>query len=379
MRPRPARAVILGLGVLLGACAPKRVACPVPSPAATPGADTVQVTFLGVGGFVVRWSGAAIMTAPLYSNPSVGEIALSEIHADRARIDALLPDVGDVRAILSGHAHYDHLMDVPYVARHKATRADLIGNDAMRKLLAPIAGELASRTPPNRLVSLQGSDPCAPAGHEVSGTRFRIRAIASEHSPQIGPGLLKGLLDIPPVSLWRGEPEDALEVLPNRVGEWPSGSVLAFVIDLLERDSDKVAFRIYYQDSPTRRPLGYPPDCLGTRPIDLAILCLGGATEFEAFPADIVEYLQPRYVLGSHWEDFFSPRDPPLPDARRTAEELRLIPGVKPGRFLRAVSRAQPVGGQASVPCPDTVTTFVKSTSGWALAPGSGAWTMPKR
>ena len=68
------------------------VTLPSPPPVHDPLADKdeVQVTFLGVGGVIVRWQGAAVMTAPLYSNPTIGEIALSEIHTDRQRIDALM-------------------------------------------------------------------------------------------------------------------------------------------------------------------------------------------------------------------------------------------------------------------------------------------------
>ena len=114
------------LAVSLVSCglAPKLCTTLVPEP--RPDKDAVQVTFLGVGGLIIRWQGSAVMAAPLYSNPTIGEIALSEIHTDRQRIDALMrEDVSDVRAIFSGHAHYDHLMDVPYVALHKAKDAEI--------------------------------------------------------------------------------------------------------------------------------------------------------------------------------------------------------------------------------------------------------------
>jgi hypothetical protein len=159
-----------------------------------------------VGGVLIRWQGASIMTAPLYSNPTIGELALSEIHVDRQRINGLMrQDVSDVAAILSGHSHYDHLMEVPFVALHKATKADIVGNDAMVKLLHPIEEDLEGRAPPNHLVSLERR-----SDYDVPGAPIRVRAVISEHSPQIGPRLISHtarligwLFPLPEVTFWR--------------------------------------------------------------------------------------------------------------------------------------------------------------------------------
>jgi hypothetical protein len=369
--PRLAAALF---AVSLAACgvAPRTCTTLVPEP--RPDRDAVQVTFLGVGGLIIRWQGAAVMAAPLYSNPTIGEIALSEIHADRQRIDALLrQDLSDVRAIVSGHSHYDHLMDVPYVALHKTKDVDIVGNNAMKKLLAPIKGSL---DPERTLVSLESP---SPPTHDVPHSRFRIRSVVSQHSPQMGPRLIGwvprvlGFFFFPGVTLWRGEDEEPAKELPVRAGTWTAGTTQAFVIELLDPD-DTVAFRIYYQDSPTTPPYGYPDWPTNSRRYDLAILCMGGATEYKAFPRDIVHYLGPAYVMGIHWENFFDPRPLPSPGATNVTEKIHYAPGVKEGKFLRAVREAQPPGGRAIVPCPDKVATFRKGPDGWHLA-GDEGWT----
>jgi len=371
----------LMLAAALAACATRPKVCKTLLAEPSYTADTVQVSFLGVGGVIVRWQGQAIMTAPLYSNPTIGELALSEIHADRQRIDGLLRrdqhDLTSVRAILSGHSHYDHLMEVPYVALHRAQDAEVIGNDSMVKLLAPIAAELS----PRPLVSLEKP----PAdGHLVPGTRFRIRSYVSQHSPQIGPHLqgktaqlLAWLFPLPDVSLWRGEDELPALRLPDRVGEWPGGTALAFVIELLQPATDEVAFRIYYQDSPTRPPYGYPPDN-STYTYNLAILCVGGATEYPRFPSDIVTHLAPRYVMGVHWEDFFNPRNLGDPVQTDVSERIHYVPGVDEKDFLKAVRASQPSGGQAIVPCPDKTTVFTRTAGTWAIRDADADWTKPK-
>jgi hypothetical protein len=341
----------------------------------------VRVGFLGVGGVIVRWQGAAIMTAPLYSNPTVAEIAFSEAHTDRQRMDSLMRhDVSEVRAILSGHSHYDHLMDVPYLALGKALKADVVGNEEMRKLLHPIEDQLSARTPPNRLVSLEREH-----RYDVPGAPIRVEAIPSEHSPQMGPRLvnktaqlLAWFVPFPEVTLWRGEHDQELDRIPERVGAWPAGTPLAFVIELLEPGTGDVAFRIYYQDSPTRKPYGYPAPATNAHRYDLAILCMGGATEFPGFPRDIVTHLDPKFVMGIHWEDFFSPRPLPLPGEVARREDLLYAPGVDEGRFVKAVRVAQKPGGRAIVPCPDAVTTFRRGGGGWEIEGDDRGWTKAK-
>jgi hypothetical protein len=249
----------------------------------------------------------------------------------------------------------------------------------MVKLLHSIADELALPPRANRLVSMQREPVYAPAG-----VPFRVKAIASEHSPQMGPTLinrtarlLSWLVPLPEVTLWRGEDEFERDELPARVGGWPAGRTLAFVIELLEPSTGAVAFRVYYQDSPTRQPYGYPervPDGY-----DLALLTMGGATEFRSFPRDIVTHLDPKFVMGIHWEDFFDPRKLPLPGEVNRRESLLLAPGVDEARFLKAVRAAQRVGGRALVPCPDKTATFVRGGSGWELAGDAAGWTAPKR
>jgi L-ascorbate metabolism protein UlaG (beta-lactamase superfamily) len=379
-------AIAAAAALFAASCSPATKTCvtlPSPPPSADPaGGDEVRVSFLGVGGVVVRWQGAAVMTAPLYSNPTVAEIALSEAHTDRQRMDALMRhDVSEVRAILSGHSHYDHLMDVPYLVREKARKADVVGNDEMRKLLHPIEGELGARTPPNRLVSLEREH-----RYDVPGAPIRVEAVPSEHSPQIGPRLvnktaqlLAWFVPFPEVTLWRGEHEHPLGRIPGRVGEWPAGTPLAFVIELLEPGTGNVAFRIYYQDSPTRRPYGYPAPATDAHRYDLAILCMGGATEFPGFPRDIVTHLDPRFVMGIHWEDFFNPRALPLPGEVDRREDLLYAPGVDEGRFVEAVQSAQKAGGRVIVPCPDEVTAFRRGGRGWEIAGHDRGWTKERK
>jgi hypothetical protein len=375
--------------------------------------DDVEVTFLGVGGFLIRWAGQSVMTPPLYSNPTIGEVALSELYPDGERIDRLLHyPVKDLKAIIVGHAHHDHAMDIPYIALKKSPDAGIYGSKTLVAILDPLVEPpLDGRNPlveveskalcriENPLVDPcpAGSNPCAAGPVKIPGRRFQIWPIASEHSAPFGPKLVKSvtpwwakLLPLPvkidPVVGWRGQLLAPATALPTRTGDWTSGTVLSYVIEMLD-DLEAPVFRIYYQDSPTRMPIGYPPPCIGK--IDLALLCIGGASEKpirDDFPGDIVQAIKPQYVIGAHWEDLFNPRVLPLPrkpGITHVDETIRPAPGARPKQFIKDVYKALETGGRVTVPCWEDVAYFVREGGGWILDMrlGSrtvGSWSTPK-
>jgi len=123
-------ALLLALAPLLatGCGTPVRELPVEPAPedglCCTRGSDALTIQYLGVGGWLFRMGETALLTAPFYSHPGTVEVGFWRISMDTARVDSLLPPVDDVRAILVGHAHYDHLMDVPYIARVRAPDAE---------------------------------------------------------------------------------------------------------------------------------------------------------------------------------------------------------------------------------------------------------------
>ena len=106
------RGMLLSLLIALAGCAQ--------NPADLPLWQERQVAppslqYLGVGGYLLRWQDEALLFAPSFSNPAtLGQPPLV-VKADNARIDELMPRADDVSMLLVGHAHYDHLMDVPRI------------------------------------------------------------------------------------------------------------------------------------------------------------------------------------------------------------------------------------------------------------------------
>ncbi|HWB79872.1 MAG TPA: hypothetical protein VG755_33135 [Nannocystaceae bacterium] len=280
--------------------------------------ETLEVRFLGVGGFALRHGEDLVLTAPLYSNPGVLEVQFGSIAPDPARIDAFLDPmfVQDAAAILSGHAHYDHLLDVPYVWS-KTDHALVLANADAAKLLE------AEGMPADAIVALDDPelawvdsrncpdpDPCTglPAGNEgawleLPQSHVRVRALCSSHPAQVF-GVIhfgEGCVD--------GEPTEP----PPSAGDWKEGQTLAYLIDFLDPRSGAPIFRVYAQDAPTDAPIGHPvPELLDEKRVDLALLNVGSWENVTDHPGAIISAMQPRYVIGGHWEDFFRPQDEPL-------------------------------------------------------------------
>ena len=296
--------------------------------AAAPGALRVQA--LGVQGFVLTYDGEAVMTAPLFTRQNGVDVALNApIASDVPAIESGLADVdvASIRAIVSGHAHYDHLMDLVHVMGALAPTAPLYANRTARHVLAAVAPDRdASCTSPaptatierTRIVALD--DPLAshvdytncpdqlPVGApmagswvSVPGSHVRLMPICTTHPAQIG------TMHFAPGSIDTDQCD-----LPAPASGWLEGQTMGFVIDFLDAGGAPV-FRVYYQDAPATRPIGeVPAAILAERRVDLAILCAGSNDAVEGQPTDILANVSPRFAISGHWENFFIPRDAPI-------------------------------------------------------------------
>lgn len=316
--------------------------------------DQVTLTYLGVSGFLIEARGRALLTAPSFTNPSLDSVTPTWLRFFRGRapvlapnrrlIERLLPAAADnASMILVGHGHYDHLLDVPYVARSRARNAVIYGGPSVRHTLM---GDSALRASPDRVVAIRGND---------VGTRdrvgrwftspdrtFRVMALHADHAPTVnvfkwGAMFANGTLD------------SDLTELPRRAEDWKLGEPYAYLIDVLGQDGTTPIFRIYYQDAPNTAPLGFPPRALGGRGVDLAILCVATAQNVDpTSPDSLLMVMQPRYVIASHWESFFQPQTLPL----------RLNPASDVDDFNRSLMNYLPSDARWWMPKPRTTLRF---------------------
>lgn len=340
---------MISLGVLLAVACSRTEgpssSSPTPEPTATAGppARELSVTFLGVGGFRFAAGDDAVLTAPLFTNPSMFDVTVGEIHSRHDLVDQFLGDASTTKAILSGHAHYDHLMDVPYVWT-KTGGAMIYGNTSAKHLLAGFAPDpapgcaappanapwaivprenvIALDDPANDVVDYRmcaGLETCSGthasegAWVHVPNSHVRIRALCSSHPDQVvvvhfGEGCVDADVCSPPV----------------KAPDWKEGSTLAYLIDFLHPDTGLPEHRVYYQDAPFDAPISHAhPDLLAEKAIDLAIVNGGNAEQVPDHPTPILTALQPRFAILGHWENFFRPQDQPIePLPMLNTEEL---------------------------------------------------------
>jgi len=304
---------------------PDATTSPSPDAPSTIDRTPVEVDALGVQGFMLRRGHDVVLTAPLFTRQSAIDVTFNvPLVSDTAAIDAKLAGepLADLRAIVTGHAHYDHFMDVPHVLE-RAPQAAVYTNLTGRHMLAALAPDRptctnAPQSPSiarDRVVALDDAlasyvdyTNCPdqrPWGAPLEGqwlyvpnSNVRIMAFCSSHPAQIGP-----------YHFGAGSIDQDQCTLPVAASGWLEGQTLALVIDFLD-DHREPVFRVFYQDAPTNPPIGHvTPPVLAGKAVDLALLCVGSADAVEDHPTNILANITPRFALSGHWEDFFQPLD----------------------------------------------------------------------
>ncbi len=306
-----------------------------PVHAGPPPVGHADVQFLGVAGFIFRYAGETLMTAPMLSNPPLRAlIPFRELEADHDAIDRFLPPVADVQAILVGHAHYDHLLDVPYIARRHAPAAVVYGSRTM-------VHTIASALPAERLkaVDILAAIPGRP-GVWIHNKRRNVRwmAIRAAHAPHIGR-----------LTLLKGGYERDLPRLPRTAIGYREGQTYAWLIDFLD-EIGTPRLRIYYQDSASG-----PPDAMlpklpakDERRVDIAIVGVASFKNVPGHPQELIRHLNARHYVFSHWDNFLVPPDAPL----------EVLPGTDLQEFVRRVGEALPEDADWRFPKPFSVQRF---------------------
>ncbi len=301
---------------------------PAPAVAVAP-PPPLRIRFLGVDGFLIEAGDDAVLSAPLFTRPSMIEASTGiPITSDATLVASRLPSsaLAHVSAVLAGHAHYDHLLDVPAVLG-LAPSATLYSNVSARNVLAAYAPDRAAKcagtsapsTPIARSRVVAVDDPAAstvdytncpekrPAGAPMQGTwikvpgaHVRVLAVCSDHPDQIGP-----------IHYGAGDVDDEQCTPPTNMNDWREGRTVAYLVDFLDPKTDAPIYRVFYQDAPADTPVGHVPAAfLADKRVDVALMCVGTYDHVDdASPAKALTALGPRFALGGHWEDFFGSLD----------------------------------------------------------------------
>jgi len=289
------------------------------------GSDTASLTYLGSGGFLLERDDDAILTAPFFTNPGIGRVVFGlplrpDVKRIRAGVDAYLQGVEAVDAILAGHSHYDHLLDIPYILEEQVREGTIYGNQTMLHLLAPAV-------PPDRMEAVNDR-----ACQWIPiGDHGQVMPLESGHAAHfLG------------IKLFKGKLTEDRKRLPRSAYGWKEGQSYAFLIDL-GRD-----FRVHYQDAASRPPQGFPPDTASGRRVDVAIVTVASFSQTKRYPDEIIKKLNPRHVVLGHWEDFF--RDPTKPP--------KVVRGTKLKNFVKRLEAVLSDDASWTLPKPGVILEF---------------------
>jgi L-ascorbate metabolism protein UlaG (beta-lactamase superfamily) len=262
----------------------------------------IRVRWLGTAGFSIEHEGHVVLIDPYLTRASLGRCLRGGLHSD---LTLLARHVPRADAIIAGHTHFDHVLDVPALAL--ATGATVYGSRSCVHLCR------ASGLPEGQVVDVQHGLAREPFRVEVGP--FDLRFVPSVHS-----SLLLGRIPLP------GDISDCDQV-PLGTRQYRCGAV--FGVDV--RVAGK---RIYHLGS---------ADLLDGIPqpgVDLLLMCVAGWTSTERFCARAMSAFRPGAVLLSHWDDFFSP----------LALGARVLPAMKMPRLVEGLTAIDPSVRVGTVP-----------------------------
>ncbi|CAK9889873.1 MULTISPECIES: MBL fold metallo-hydrolase [Pseudomonas] len=305
-----------------------------------------KLQYLGVGGWLIHWRGEGVLLAPSFSNPGglgIGGLPPLRVKANPQRIDTFMPPATDVKMLLVGHAHYDHLLDVPRVMHIHTPKATVYGSQTVGHILH--AGNIDAK----RIRALGEGDIANPYLPTARGTWFYSNGQSARDGtrPQgKTPGMIRAMAlrsehagHAFGINFIQGQYDDDLDTLPQGLFGWRLGEVtLAWLIDLLD-ENGKPVYRIHYQDSAASPPLGFPPLIADGKRIDVEILCAASWDQVRNYPAALLRVTRPRTLVLGHWENFFAsdPRKPartiPLQDYQGLLNQLSHYTPVIPEPF----------------------------------------------
>jgi L-ascorbate metabolism protein UlaG (beta-lactamase superfamily) len=260
----------------------------------TGGAEgAVKVRWLGTAGFAIEHAGTVVLIDPYLTRASLAACVVAPLRPDLLAIDRWAPRAD---AIVVGHTHFDHALDVPAIARR--TGAMVFGSRSAALLCR------ASGVAEARIRDVERAPGAQPVVAEVGP--FRLRFIPSAHSR-----FMLGRVPFP------GEIADCDDV-PLRAERYKCGAVFAVEIEVAGRTivhlgSAELAAPAFARKEP-----------------DLVLLCTAGWQSSGDLPERVTRALSPRAILLSHWDDFFRPLDRPA----------RALPAMAAGKLVDRLARA---------------------------------------
>ncbi|MFB8085908.1 MBL fold metallo-hydrolase [Streptomyces sp. NPDC055992] len=275
-------------------------------------AGSTSFRWLGTSGWRIDVDGRTVLFDPYITRFKTG-LFCGEFKADTKLTSdpELIKDrIGHPEVVLVSHSHWDHISDVPHIA--KSTGARIIGTETTFHLL------VAFGVDPGQISVVKGGEILDFAG-------ITIEVVSSRHSRNKNYSYFApGTLHAPPA-----EP-------PATISDLPEGDTLAFQVTV--GGSGPSAFLMGASDFSERALEGLRPD--------LAMIAVPATSATFRYAPRLLRALgEPGVVVPVHWDNFEKPlSEPPRHD-----------PTMNLNDFVAQVQQASPT---SRVVVPDYRTTY---------------------
>ena len=275
--------------------------------------------WLGVAGFELEWNGSILLVDPFLTRPPAYKLLFGRTRPDGALLRQHIPRADH---ILISHSHYDHLLDAAEIASY--TGAQVYGSAHTCRIveacgLLPgqiqrVRAEEMLELPTNLRLFPEGkgetiNSPPFRGDLERSRDEFLVEVLPGEHTPVpiFGPGRLPERL-----------------TYPLRLRD--------FVLD------ETFGFRIQTGGTSLLAWHDWRPD--GAPPADVLLI---GADIRLAVLVDLLDAVQPRLLIPTHWDNFLRPLEKPVrPFFRPPTPKHPLPQRYDPQTVKRWVERLMP-------------------------------------
>ncbi|WP_232379331.1 MBL fold metallo-hydrolase [Polyangium fumosum] len=257
------------------------------------GRPPVTVRWLGTAGFEITCEDHVVLLDPYVTRASLTRCITSPLAPDLGAIGRY---ISRADAVIVGHTHFDHALDVPAIA--KRTGARVFGSRSAAALCH------AAGVPEARVDMVERAPGQTPIVRELGP--FRLRFVPSAHSR-----FALGRVPFP------GDIDDC-DAVPVRAEGYRCGAVFRVEIEVAGRTIVHLGSAELLPDEPAPRH------------VDLLLLCVAGWRSGVDLPERVMRAVSPAAVLLSHWDDFFRPLHAPV----------RALPAVGLGPLAERLTRA---------------------------------------
>lgn len=229
-----------------------------------PGPNDLDIRWLGVAGFEIRSAKGSLLIDPYLSRTPLWELLTKPATPNMALVHQY---VRPVQAVFISHAHFDHFLDAPAIAKEQ--HIPLYASDQAQRIAeaAGVPAELRHAETPG-MVTRVGD--------------IEVEAVESRHSDMPTQYLAGG--DVPAHVSW-----------PLRFLDFHNGPTFGYLIRWRGRT-------IYHSGSAQ-----IVDAAVNHRHADLALFCLTGWTSTPHLFDRVNEQLAPRVFIPMHDDDFFQP------------------------------------------------------------------------